>query len=69
MASEVRRGTEKLNRLPWPALVIVGALAVVGAIAMVQWVLAIFAWLITLVMLVVVMVGLAFWVAAERRHR
>ena len=62
------RGLERRRRLPWPALLVVGALAVVGAITIVQWVLAVFAWLITLVMMVAVLVGLAFWVATDRRR-
>ena len=57
------------TRLPWPAVVIVGALAVIGAVTLVQWVIAIFAWLITLLMMIVVMVGLGYWLVAELRRR
>ena len=71
MAEGPGRGVERLDRLPrlpWPARLVVGALAVVGAITLVQWVLAVFAWLIMLLTLVAVLVGLVFWVASERRR-
>lgn len=71
MAEGPGRGVERLDRLPrlpWPGRLVVGALAVVGAITIVQWVLAVFAWLIMLLTLVAVLVGLAFWVASERRR-
>ena len=57
------------TRLPWPAVAVVGALAVIGVVTLVQWVIAIFAWLITLLMMVVVMVGLGYWLVAELRRR
>ena len=66
---EAGGAVEKMGRLGWPALVIVGGLAVVGAITMVQRILAIFSWLISLLMIIVVLVALAFWLVGERRRR
>ena len=69
MEPETSKAIQKLDRLPWPAKLILGALAVVGALTMVKWIVTIFAWLITLAMIIVVMVGLAFWVLTGRRSR
>ena len=69
MASEPGKEVERLGRLPRSAVIIVGALAAVGAVTMLQRVLAIFSWLLTVVMFVVVMVALIFWLAAGRRQR
>ena len=60
---------ERLGRLPGPALLILGALAVVGAVTLVKWIVTIFAWLITLLMILVVFGGLAFWVLTGRLRR
>ena len=60
---------ERLGLLPWPAQLILGALTVVGAVTVVKWIVAIFAVLITLLMILVVFVGLAFWVLSGRLRR
>ena len=52
-----------------PALVVMGALAVVGAVTLVQWAVAVFAWLISFAMLMVVLLGLAGWVVTAKRRR
>ena len=52
-----------------PTLVVMGALSVVGAVTLVQWAIAVFAWLITFAMLMVVLFGLAGWVVREKRRR
>ena len=52
-----------------PALVVMGALAVVGAVTLVQWAVAVFAWLISFAMLMVVLLGLAWWVVTAKRRR
>ena len=52
-----------------PALVVMGALAVVGAVTLVQWAVAVFAWLISFAMLIVVLFGLAGWVVTAKRRR
>ena len=46
-----------------------GALSVVGAVTLVQWAIAVFAWLITFAILIVVLFGLAGWVMTEKRRR
>lgn len=60
---------DKLDRLRWPAKLILGALTVVGAVTVIKWVVTIFAWLITLLAILVVLVGLAFLVFTEKRRR
>lgn len=69
MVADAQERAEATRRLPWPARLVVAALAVVGAITLVQWVVAVFAWLVMVAVLMVVLLGLAFWVATEKRHR
>ena len=69
MVADAQESAEATRRLPWPARLVVAALAVVGAVTLVQWVVAVFAWLVMFAMLMLVLVGLAFWVAAEKRRR
>ena len=52
-----------------PALVVMGALSVLGAITLVRWAVAVFAWLISFAMLMVVLIGLACWIVVEKRRR
>ena len=68
MASEVKRRAERLKGPSGPALVVMGALAVVGAITLVQWAIAVFTWLITFSMLMVVLLGLGWWVVTLKRR-
>ena len=69
MEKEANGDLEKLGGLSWPARVVIGGLAVVGAITMVQRVLAIVSWLVTLLMIFVVVAALVFWLASARRRR
>ena len=69
MEPEPGGDVEKLGGLSWPARVVVGGLAVVGAITMVQRVLAIVSWLVTLLMIFVVVAALVVWLVSERRRR
>ena len=69
MEKEAGGDAEKLGRLSWPAWVVVGGLALVGAITMVQRILAIVSWLITLLMIFVVVAALVVWLVSERRRR
>ncbi len=68
MASEVKRRAERSKGPSGPALVVLGALAVVGAITLVQWAVAVFTWLITFAMLMVVLLGLGWWVVTLKRR-
>lgn len=68
MERETGGVVQRLGRLPLPALVILGALTVVGAVTVVKWIVVIFAWLITLLMILVVFAGLA-WLAITGRLR
>ena len=69
MEKETGRAVERLGRLPWPAQLIVGALTVVGAVTVVKWIVSIFAWLVTLLMILVIFVGLIFWILTGRHRR
>lgn len=69
MEKETGGVVEILSRLPWPALLILGSLTVVGAITVVRLVVSIFAWLVTLLAILVVLVGLAALVLTGRHRR
>ena len=69
MASDRERRAIARRGPSSPALVVMGALAVVGAVTLVQWAVAVFTWLISFAMLMVVLIGLASWVIAEKRRR
>ena len=68
MEKEAGRDLEKLGGLSWPARAVVWGLAVVGAITMVQRILAIVSWLVTLLMIFVVIAALVVWLVSERRR-
>ena len=69
MEPEPGGDVERLGGLSWPARVVVGGLAVVGAVTMVQRILAIFSWLLTVLVFIVIAVALVFWLMTERRRR
>ena len=69
MPSDVKPRAERSRGPSLPTLVVMGALSVVGAVTLVQWAIAVFAWLITFAMLMVVLFGLAGWVVREKRRR
>lgn len=69
MEKETGGAVERLDGLPWPAKLMVGALTVVGAVTVVQWVVTIFAWLVTLLAILVVLAGLAALVLTRKRRR
>lgn len=69
MEKEAGGDLERRGGLSWPARVIVAGLAVVGAITMVQRLLAIFSFLLTILVFIVIAVALLFWLIAERRRR
>ena len=69
MEKQAGGAVERLGRLPWPAQLIVGALAVVGAVTVVKWIVTIFAWLVTLLMILVIFAGLVFWILTGRHRR
>lgn len=68
MEQEAGGDVEKLRGLSWPARIVVGGLAVIGAVTMIQRILAIFSWLLTLLLIIVVMVALLYWLITAR-HR
>ena len=69
MEKKASGAVERLGGLPWPAQLIVGALALVGAVTVVRWIVTAFAVLITVLTILVVLVALAFWVLTGRRRR
>ena len=69
MEKEAGGAVERSGGLSWPAWVIVGGLAVIGAVTMVQRILAIFSWLLTLLMIIVVLAALAYMVVTGRYRR
>ncbi len=69
MEKEAGGEVEKPGGLSWPARIIVGGLAVIGAVTMVQRVLAIFSWLLTLLMIIVVLAALAYMAVTGRYRR
>lgn len=69
MGNDVRGPVERPRGPSLPALVVMGALSVLGAIMLVRWAVAVFAWLISFAMLMVVLIGLACWVVVEKRRR
>ena len=69
MGNDVRGPVEPTRGPSLPALVVMGALSVLGAISLVRWAVAVFAWLISFAMLMVVLIGLACWIVVEKRRR
>ena len=69
MPSKSGRRASGSRRLPWPAVVVVAAVALLGAITLVQWVVAAFAGLIKVILLVVVVAALATWIVAAKARR
>ena len=69
MEKEAGGEVERLGGLSWPARVILVGLAVIGAVTMVQRVLAIFSWLLTLLMIIVVLAALAYMAVTGRYRR
>ena len=69
MEKEAGGEVERPRGLSWPARVIVGGLAVIGAVTMVQRILVIFSWLLTLLMIIVVLAALAYMVVTGRYRR
>ena len=69
MEPEADGAVEKPDRWSWSARVVVGGLAVIGAVTMVQRILVIFSWLLTLLMIIVVLVVLAYWAITGRYRR
>ena len=68
MASDVERRAQRSRGPSLPALMVMGALAVVGAITLLQWAVAVFTWLLTFAMLLVVLLGLGLWVVTLKRR-
>ena len=69
MPSDVEPRAKRSRGPSLPALVVMGALSVLGAITLVRWAVAVFAWLISFAMLMVVLIGLACWIVVEKRRR
>lgn len=57
------------KRLPFPAIVVIGGLAVFGAITAVQWVLTSLLGIVKLVLVIVVVIAAAGWVISSKANR
>ncbi len=69
MAIERAGGPPARSGLPFPAVVLLGALAVFGAVTAVQWVLTSLLGVIKLVLVIVVVIAAAGWVIAAKANR
>ncbi len=65
-----RRNTKPSRRgLPFPAVVVIGALAIFGAITAVQWVLGSLLGLVKFGLVLVIIVGVAGWIVSAKGRR
>lgn len=55
--------------LPFPALVVLGALAILGAITLAQWALGTLLGLVRFAILIVVVVAIGAWVVSAKSRR
>lgn len=55
--------------LSFPAVIVIGALAILGAITLVQWALSAVLGLIRVVILIVVVVAVGAWVVSAKANR
>ena len=70
MAVEKRRSNRPARAgMPFPAVILMGALAILGAITLVQWALAAFLGLIRIAILIVVVVAVGAWVVSAKASR
>ena len=67
--AESAKNPQKSDRLPFPAVVLVAALAIFGAVTAVQWVLASLIGIIKFVLVLVVVVAAAGWVISAKANR
>lgn len=55
--------------MPFPAVIVLGALAILGAITLVQWALAAVLGLIRIAILIVIVVAVGAWVVSAKANR
>ncbi len=67
--AESAQNPQKSDGLPFPAVVVIAALAIFGAVTAVQWVLASLIGIIKFVLVVVVIVAAVGWVIAAKANR
>ena len=57
------------KRLPFPAIIVIGGLAVFGALSAGQWVLTSLLGVVKLVLVIVVVIAAAAWVISAKANR
>ena len=67
--AEPAKTPQKSDGLPFPAIVLIAALAIFGAVTAVQWVLASLIGIIKFVLVLVVIVAAVGWVIAAKANR
>ena len=66
---KARPGPPVRRKLSFPAVIVLGALALLGAVTLVQWALAAFLGLIRVAILIVVVISVAAWVVSAKAGR
>ena len=70
MAIEKSRGSQPARRgLPLPAMIVLGALALLGGITLIQWAFSAVLGLIRIAILIVVVVGVGAWIVSTKANR
>lgn len=64
-----RSGRPARGPMPFPAVIVLGALAILGAITLVQWALSALLGLIRFAILIVVVVAVGAWVVSAKANR
>ena len=64
-----RPGGAARRKVPFPAVIVLGALAILGAITLVQWALAAFLGLIRVAILIVIVIAVGAWVVSAKANR
>lgn len=64
-----RPGRAARRKVPFPAVIVLGALAILGAITLVQWALAAVLGLIRIAILIVIVVAVGAWVVSAKANR
>ena len=70
MAIEKSQGGQPARSgLPFPAVIVLGALALLGGITLIQWALSTVLGLIRVAILIVVVIGVGAWIVSTKANR
>jgi hypothetical protein len=64
-----RPGSAARRKVTFPAVIVLGALAILGAITLLQWALAAVLGLIRIAILIVIVVAVGAWVVSAKANR